>query len=224
MSHSSWARVRWMAAMQTFARQPTERELACLLSPRSRSWLLRTEETADRLVARPSGFLLVWGSCWLLVPLAVFTWWMVREALVAGLDLWDGLGILMAALAALVSGACLYAINRVEVSRGDFFLLDKRLRVLTLSRVGCSYQASEIVGFVEVHAWHAEAHSEGTSHTWLGELTVLVRGEEGQVVRQPVVTSQQIGGVSRLAQKLADFFSVGLCRVRLDRKTRRRLA
>jgi hypothetical protein len=177
----------------------------------------------ERFVVRPGG-LLVWMLFWLSVPLVVFVWYLVRKALSDGLDGWDALAIVMACLACstLLGFSCM--VHRAELAPGDFFVLDKVNRVLTLSRQGCEYQQSQILCFVEVQGWHTVVSPEGKDSSWLGEVTVLARTAQGIIVRQAVVTSLDVRGVHRCARDLAEFFRVKLRQLKLDRKTRRRLA
>jgi hypothetical protein len=211
--------------MQTFDAEPSREQLAVLLAPEEKAWLLRTEDTPERLVVRPSGFLFWWGLFWLLVPNTLFAWYVIRKAILQGLEWFDGLATFMAMLAAPVLLVVLRYLNHLEVSPGDFFVLDKVRRVLTLSRQGRQLTQGQIVSFIEVQRWQRMVDRvSGEVICWLGELTVMVRDEQGRTVRLPVVASQQTGAVSRVGKALADFFSVERRLLRLDWKTRRQWA
>jgi hypothetical protein len=211
--------------MQTFARVPSGPELALLLAPDSRCFRVRTEDVPDRFTARPSGgILLPWCIFWLAVPHLALGWHLWDKAHRWGLEPVDCLGILLACFEAPLLLCFFWWLNHREISKGEFFRLDKRDKTLTLSRLGYRFEDRQIVCFVEVRAWHSTTDSEGTGHLWLGELTVLTRGEQNAFNRYPVLTSLHIGAVSKISKKLADHFGVELRRLILDRKTRRRLA
>src|SRR5262249_47005722 len=136
---------------------------------------------------------------------------------------WDVLGIFMACLAWSLLLGLFWGLHHAELRPGDFFVLDKGNRVLTLPRQGCEYRHSQILGFVEVQGWHTVVMPQETLHQWLGEVTVLTRTDQGLIFRQAVVTSEDLRGVRRCARALAEFFGVNLRQLKLDRKTRRRL-
>jgi hypothetical protein len=209
--------------MQHFSTEPSESDLAGFLAAKNRSKGVRREDTSEWLVGRPAG-LLVAATFWVSVPFVALLVLLGRKAFVEGLDGLDGVGIVVFCLAWPTMVALFWGLDRVERAPGDFFVLDKLSRVLRLPRERCEYGQNQIIGFVEIQGWHTVVRPQETLHYWLAELTVLVRTGPSEIVRQPVVTSEHLRGVRRCAQDLARFFDVSLRLLKLDRRTRRRLA
>src|SRR5262249_3326414 len=101
-----------------------------------------------------------------------------------------------------------HLLNSHILSKGVYFVLDKAQRILTLPRVGRSLQQLSIVGFVEVHAWHTTKDTWGSESSWLAELSVLIREENGQISRFSVLINEASQPVSRIGNMLSDFFRV----------------
>src|SRR5262249_42405649 len=102
-------------------------------------------------------------------------------------------------------------------------VLDKVQRTLALPRSGVHLQHGQIQAFVEVHAWHTVRYDDGPSSEWLAELSVLVRAENGEIARDPVIGCQRTGTVRRLGESLAEFFGVERRELTLNWRARRRL-
>jgi hypothetical protein len=209
-------------AVQTFRAEPTDPELATLLDPGGRSFFPKVEDSPQRLVARPGAIPLWFVAVCLPAPVGVAAWHWTHKALRQGLQPPDAAGIALACLAVPGSVAVVWALNRHLRARGDYFILDRGQRTLALPRLHLSLRDRDIAGFVEVHAW-CGGESGGHEYTWACELTVLARGRDGRLARHPVLIADDTERVSRLAETLAGFFSVGRRVLKLDRKTRARL-
>jgi hypothetical protein len=187
---------------------PPPEEFTQLLNPEGKSILLRVEDSPQRLVVRPAGVPL-WGvvlsvTVVLGVLACVLTW----RAFGPGLDSLEIAGIFFAPCAAVGCVAFFHAFNSYIESKGTFFILDKQPRTLALPRTGLVLQEPCIVGFIEVHAWHTTGDRWGQESSWLGELTVLTRGEDGRLSRFSVVVNDYSEYVSRMGKLLADFYHV----------------
>src|SRR5262249_24280901 len=132
------------------------------------------EDTPKRLVAHPRGIPLWFVTVCVMIPVGVVTGYRANKAFQAGLDPFDVLGLAAGFHAAPTFIGLVWWMNGEQVKRGDFFVLDKFQRTLTLPRNGFNLQDGEIQGFVEVHAWHMVRDEEGPSSEWLAELSVLV--------------------------------------------------
>src|SRR5262249_26010475 len=156
----------------------------------------------QRLVVRPAGvplWLVVLSVAVVLGVMAcVFTW----RAFGPGLDPLEIAGIFFAPCAAVGCVAFFHAFNSYIESRGTFFILDKQPRTLTLPRSGLVLQEPCIVGFIEVHAWHTTGDRWGQESSWVGELTVLTRGEDGHLSRFSVVVTEGSDLVARMGKRL----------------------
>src|SRR5687768_17023593 len=135
----------------------SERELAVLLAPEESSWLVKVEETPERLVARPGRFSLVWSVISLVIPHIVLVWYFWEKAnQAAGLDDIHWYAIAMMCVEAPFMVGLLWWLNRANL-KGAFFLLDKTHKMLTLSRLGIELDAHQVSAFIEVHARHGAA-------------------------------------------------------------------
>jgi hypothetical protein len=210
--------------MQVFDTELSEAQSAMLVDPEGRSVSVQVEDTPERLVAHPRGFPLGFVIACVAIPVCIFTGYLANKALHAGLHPFDVLGLAAGCLAAATLIGLAWRMNREQVKKGDFFVLDKVQRTLALPRSGLQLQPDQIQGFVEVHAWHTVRDNEGSSSEWLAELTVLVRTASGEVDRYPVIACQRTGAVRRLGKALAEFFGVERRVLTLNRRTRRRLA
>jgi hypothetical protein len=112
--------------------------------------------------------------------------------------------------------------NRTITDRGDFVVLDRSKRTLTLPRLQLCIAGDRIQELIEVHAWHTRGDRSESSSEWLRELSVLVRSDSGGFVRYPVITSSG-GDVSRWAKYLAEFFGVDRRLLKLNWWARGRL-
>jgi hypothetical protein len=199
--------------MQALSTEPTDSELAVLLDPEGRSPSVRVTDTPGQLVAKPRGFPL-----WFVTFCGVSV--LICHTL---LDPQEVLGLVIGVPATVTLIGFFWWKNRQIVSKGTFFVLDKDHRILTLPRLGLEVQASEVLGFVEVHAWHTVWDKEGPACDWLAELSVLVSIAPGEVARYPAITCMRTGKIGRLAAVLADFFGVDRRVLKLNWQARRRL-
>ena len=209
--------------MQILHAEPTDAHLAQLIDPGGRSVSVWVEDTPERLVAHPRGIPLGLVTACVVIPVGLLTGYLANKAFQAGLRPFDVLGLAAGYLAAPTLIGLVWWLNREQVKRGDFFVLDKVQRTLALPRRGLRLQHSQIQGFVEVHAWHTVRYEEGPSSEWLAELSVLVRTGKSEIARYPVVACQRTGAVRRLGESLAEFFSVERRVLTLNRRTRKRL-
>jgi hypothetical protein len=209
--------------MQVFDAELTDARLAGLLDPTGRSISVRVDDAPERLVAHPRGSPLWFVAVCAVIPVGIFTGYLVNKAFQASLHPFDVLGLAAGYLAAPTLIGLVWWMNREQVKRGDFFVLDKVQRTLALPRRGLHLQDGQIQGFVEVHAWHTVRDEEGPSSEWLAELSVLVRAGNGEVARYPVIACQRTGAVRRLGESLAEFFGVERRVLTLNWRTRRRL-
>jgi hypothetical protein len=148
---------------------------------------------------------------------------MATRAFQAGLHPFDVFGLAAAYLAAPTLIVLVWWLNREQVKRVDFFVLDKVQRSLALPRSRVHLPHGQICGFVEVHAWHTVRDEEGRSSEWLAELSVLARTRNGAIARYPVIACQRTGAVRRLGESLARFFGVERRALTLNWRARRRL-
>jgi hypothetical protein len=209
--------------MQVLDAELTDAQLARLLDPEGRSVSVQVDDTPERLVAHPRGFPLWFVTVCVVIPVGIFTGYLVNKAFPQGLHPFDVLGLAAGYLAAPTVIGLVWLLNREQVKRGDFFVLDRVQRTLALPRSGLHLQRGQIQGFVEVHAWHTVRYDEGPSSEWLAELSVLVRAGDGKVARYSVIACQRTGVVRGLGKSLAEFFGVERRVLRLDWRTRRRL-
>jgi hypothetical protein len=209
--------------MQVFDAELTDARLALLVDPWGRSVSVQLEDTPERLVAHPRGIPLWFVTACVVIPVGILTGYLAHKALQAGLRPFDVLGLAAGYLAAPTLIGLVWWMNREQVKRGDFFVLDKVERTLALPRSGLHLQRGQIQGFVEVHAWHTVRYEEGPSSEWLAELSVLVRTGNGETARYPVIACQRTGDVRPLGESLAEFFGVERRVLTLNWKTRRRL-
>jgi hypothetical protein len=209
--------------MQVFDAEPTDARLARLVDPGGRSVSVQVEDTPERLVAHPRGFPLWFVTVCVMIPVSILTGYLATKAFPPGLHPFEVLGLAAGYLAAPTLIAMVWWMNREQVKRGDFFVLDKVQRSLALPRSGVHLLHGQIRGFVEVHAWHTVRDEEGSSSEWLAELSVLARTGNGEIVRYPVIACQRTGAVRRLGESLAQFFGVERRALTLNWRTRRRL-
>ena len=209
--------------MQDFDAELTDARLSRLVDPGGRSVSVRVEDTPERLVAHPRGFPLWFVTVCVMIPVAMLTGYLANKAFQAGLHPFDVLGLAAGYLAAPTLMAMAWWMNREQVKRGDFFVLDKIQRTLALPRSGVHLPHGQIRGFVEVHAWHTVRDEEGPSSEWLAELSVRVRAGNGDIARYPVIACQRTGAVRRLGESLAQFFGVERRVLTLNWRARRRL-
>jgi hypothetical protein len=209
--------------MQVSDAERTDARHAELLDPRGRSVFVQVDDTAERLVAYPRGFPVWFVAVCAVIAVGTFTGYLLTKAFQQALHPLEILGLACGYLAAPTLIGLIWWMNREQVKRGEFFILDKVQRTLALPRQGLHLQDGQIQGFVQVHAWHTERDAGETSSEWLAELSVLVRAGCGEVTRYPVITCLRTGAVSRLGESLAEFFGVQRRVVTLNWRTRRRL-
>jgi len=210
--------------MQVFDTEPTDAQLAVFMKPECGSINainVRTVEQPGRLIVQPRAVPLWFLMPWILLPLVVYIGYLVYRAGQQALRPLNFVGLVIGCLAAPLLIALCAWINRQVLSQGDFFVLDRDARILSLPRVGVQFQAGEIRGFVEVHGWY-RVHSRRASYEWLGELSVLVRTEGGALAHYPVLTCRNTRAVTRLATLLATFFGVEQRRLKVDWKAQKR--
>jgi hypothetical protein len=209
--------------MQTVDAELTDARLARLVNPVGRSVSVQVEDRPDRLVAHPHGFPLWFVTACVMIPVSIFTGYVVTKAFQAGLHPFDVLGLAAGYLAAPTLIGLVWWMNWEQLKRGDFFVLDKVQRSLALPRLRAHLPHGQIRGFVEVHAWHTVRDEEGSSSEWLAELSVLARTGNGEIARYPVIACQHTGSVRRLGESLARFFGVERRVLTLNWRARRRL-
>jgi hypothetical protein len=209
--------------MQTVDAELTDARLARLVDPRGHSVSVQVEDKGERLVAHPCGFPLWFATACVMIPVSIISGYMATKAFQAGLQPFDILGLAAGFLAAPMLIGLVWWMNQEQVKRGDFFVLDKVQRSLLLPRSSVPLSHSQIRGFVEVHAWHALRDKEGTSSTWLAELSVLARAGNGKIVRYPVIACQRTGAIRGLGESLAEFFGVERRTLTLNWRMRRHL-
>ena len=209
--------------MQIFDTDLPDSQLAQLVDPGGGSVSVQVEDTLERLVAHPRGIPLWFVTACVVIPVGLLTGYLANKAFQAGLPPFDVVGLAAGYLAAPTLIGLVWWMNREQVKRGAFFVLDKVQRTLALPRSGLRLQHGQIQGFVEVHAWHTIRYEEGPSSEWLAELSVLVRAGNGEIARCPVIACQRTGAVRRLGESLAEFFGVERRVLRLNWRTRRRL-
>jgi hypothetical protein len=210
--------------MPVFDIEPTDSELAKFLDPEGRSVSVRVEDTAERLIAQPRGFPLWFVMICLAIPLGGYAGIMVYEVVQRKLDPLHLVGVPLACGAVGFFFALFRWMNRGQVSKGDFFVLDKDLKILTLPRRGLQIRDDQIRCFVEVHANYVVWRDREEAREWLSELSVLVNTDHGEIARYPVITCMRIRLVTRIAITLADFFGVERRLLKVNEKTRKRLA
>lgn len=202
--------------------EPNELLPLVLLAPEGHSVSLQVIVDHDGIKALPIGY----GN-WLLwvtfVPVAI-------GFAVAAVYTWDDLtsdiggiaaGFVMAMVAGVFGGivygsACyiklldsqMLWLDSQMIAYGPFFHADKNGQWLSLPRSKVRLARSEILGFIEVRANYVVEDQETKSIFRLGELSVLVKGAGGQVVRYPVVTALRRGLVHKIGIQLAGLFQV----------------
>src|SRR5262245_40305456 len=188
--------------MHVFEAELIDARLARLVDPGGRSVSVQVEDTPERLVAHPRGFPLWFVMVCVVIPVGILSGYLVNKAFQQGLHPLEVLGLASGYLAAPTLIGLVWWMNREQVKRGDFFVLDKVQRTLTLPRNGLQLQNGQILGFVQVYAWHTKRDEEGPFSEWLAELSVLVSTERGEVARYPVVACLRTGAVHRLGESL----------------------
>src|SRR5207302_9392864 len=98
--------------------------------------------------------------------------------------------------------------DRQILAAGPFFEADAAGGWLSLPRLGLRFDRADVLGFVEVRAWHTVRYDDGSSSERLGEVSVLVRGPGGEVHRHPVATALRVDVVGRVGRRLAELFQV----------------
>jgi hypothetical protein len=181
-----------------------------LLDPESGSMFLRVDDSLERLVVTPRGVPMWFAATCISIPVIVLTAYLGRQALHSGLRPFDIAGLAMAWLVLPTFLAVVWWYNRSEAKRRAFFVLDKLRRTITLPRRSLQIEASQVVEFIEVHAWHVVASSEGSSRERLTELSVVVRADSGKITPYPLVTSLHGRAVHKIGGTLAGFFLVEL--------------
>jgi hypothetical protein len=213
--------------MQTFKTEPSAAELASILDPQGRALALRIKDTSDKLTVRPSLGCALWVVICIVFPLGGGVgYFSLVEAFRKGLahtDVWVIVGAF--AFPFVITLLLFWRPYRDIRSRGDYFVLDKTQRTLVLPRIGLTVPAEQIHAFFELQAWTWSHLLIDRRHrwNWTGELSVLVRNANQEIVRYPVVVSDQVRKVSRLGDRLAEFFQVQHRVLKLDRKTREQL-
>src|SRR5262249_39747337 len=151
--------------------------------PDGTSISLKIEDSTQKLLVRPTGIPISWLLLSAAGVLGFLVWFFIQKAFNRGLDPLDILSLVVALGAVPGVIGFFHLLNSHILSKGVYFVLDKAQRILTLPRVGRSLQQLSIVGFVEVHAWHTTKDTWGSESSWLAELSVLIREENGQISR-----------------------------------------
>jgi hypothetical protein len=202
-------------AIQLFKCDPSDRDLARFVDPAGRgSFGVRVEETVDSLTAYPAPVpaWFVFLSCAL--PAAAASCYCAIKGARSGLESIE-VGLLVLTWMAVPFMSLLFvAICNHELTKGQYFALNKTRNELRLPRSGLVLSGDRIMGFVEFRGWCVENGSEGTHATRAGEVTVLLRTEFGQVARHSVVINDNRKRVSKIGETLAEFFRVDRRQVR----------
>ena len=209
--------------MQSFNSEPTELQLAALLEPEGYSLYLDIEDTPEKLIAHPLGMPTWIYSICILGPCVFGIAAVLVEFGRHGFDFLLLLLLVACLLTPLVLFPFCTMVNRKYIERGDFFILDKVEKTLSLPRSGTVIPHDQVCRFVEVHAWYIVDDSEGRQFNWLSELSVIVRTYDAKLCRYPVVSCLYRRRVRELGETLSQFFKVELQVMKLDMKSRRRL-
>ena len=126
--------------MQVLDTELPDSQLALLLDPEGRSVSVQVDDTPERLVAHPRGFPLWFVTVCVVIPVGIFTGYLVNKAFQQGLHPFDVLGLAAGYLAAPTVIGLVWLMNQEQVKRGDFFVLDKVQHTLALPRSGVQLQ------------------------------------------------------------------------------------
>jgi hypothetical protein len=190
---------------------PSDNAIAAeLLNPKGRSMFIRVADSPERLVVTPRGIPIWFAAICLCIPLALLMADLGRKAFQSALTPFDFVGLTVALLAVTTFLLVIWWYNRAEAKRGEFFVLDKLRRTITLPRNGQQIEESQIQEFTEVHAWHVHANCNGSSRERLCELSVVIRTESPETATLPLVTSLHARAVHKIGRKLAAFYAVEL--------------
>jgi hypothetical protein len=207
--------------MQTFDTEPTELQLAALLEPEGYSLYLDIEDTTEKLIAHPLGMPTWVYSICILGPCVIGIATVINEFGRHGINFLFLLFLVAGLITPLFLFPLCSMVNRKYTERGDFFILDKLEKSLSLPRNGTVIPHDRVCRFVELHAWHIVDDSEGRQCNWLSELSVIVRTDDTKLCRYPVVSCLYRRRVHELGETLSQFFKVELQVMKLDIKTRR---
>lgn len=204
-------------------RPSNDAQVAELLNAEGRSISLRIEDGPERLIVRPRGYPLWFVVLCAALPVGIGAAYVTYQAMRHALDPLEVLAVVSGCLAAVFMIAFFLSANRRMAAMGPFCILDKGGRTLHLPRAGLRLCAGDIAGFLEVRAWHTGKARLERVETWLGELSVLVRGERGEIARFSVACCMNTRLLHRLAKDLAEFFGVPVGRHTGERKVLARL-
>lgn len=210
--------------MQLLDTELSESQLAQLVDPEGSSLSVWIEDTPDRLVAHPRGIPLWFVTVCVVIPGVLLIGALVYAVIHEGFHPFSLiLGIAMSIPAAAFVIGLVWLINRERARKGDFFILDKIERTLTLPRSNVQLPYLQIQRFVEVHSWYKEGKGSEATITWLAELSVLVPAEEGKFARYSVIVCEYSKHVHRIGDLLSEFFGVERQVLKWNWRTRRRL-
>jgi hypothetical protein len=188
----------------------------CLLAPAGRSISVRLDEGPDDITGLPTGY--EWWTIWIpsgpvvlgLVVAAVYGWDRLPGLFGGPVGALCVVAVTSGAVAAIILGGMVFVnwLNARIAAHGPFFYADVSGRWLRLPRSGVRIDGANITCFLEVRAWHTVKDNEGSNSEWIGELSVLVRGEGGETVRYPVVTAMRADVVGRVGRRLAELYRV----------------
>jgi hypothetical protein len=223
---------------------PTDPHDSGFLEPEGRSVSVRLVETGECIVARPLGYPLRFVYAFL-VSVFILIDAVSVILLPVGQRLFINVGLVLTELVFLgVFGL----FNHYMVSRGTFFVLDKKQRTLTLPRVGRKLPSEQIRGLFEIHGWapslmpfippSAPANKEvgvsspvkadssdwkADSRDWIAELIVLVNGTAETWELLSVICCARTDKVGQVGELLSDFFGVERRIIKLNWRTRQQL-
>lgn len=200
--------------MDIFDRSPSNAQLQTLVDPEGAPPCLTLTDDGTTLSARPRPWPM--AVYWAGVSLPVVGW------CVALVWKWDDLlgsqdGHRRVHAAVMTGGMLVVAVggwfgfqmlNRQGIRADRFFVIDRAGCTLTLPRVGVTLRRGDVTEVVEVHCWHRVRDAEGSSATFLREVSVLARGPGGQLSRYAVVVAGHSKPVGQVAVALSSTFAV----------------
>jgi hypothetical protein len=201
--------------MQRFDHDPASNELTAFVHRGGLATWLRVVETPWQVRVDP-GTIPIRLLVVVLSPLMVLGAWIWRGEFARGLD--DPLkivGFVISCLAFPATFVLVVFLNRHLQSFGPFCVVDRVASRLDLPRLGISLSSPEIVRFVEFRGWFGVG-PEGPHDLAVErvrELSVIVKTRESSFSRYQVVIGYG-WPVSRIGQRLAEFFGVELTLVK----------
>jgi hypothetical protein len=210
--------------MRTYDQEPTDAELAEFLDPKGRALGLRIVDSTDELIVEPRGVSLWLAAVSLLIPVIGSAGYVMHRKWHGTFEPSDSLPLVLCVITFPLFLGGTHLLNQFICAKGRFCVLDKKKRILSLSRSGEEIRAEQIDCIVEVHGWHTVREKwHGSDSTWMGELSVLVHGNDGKLVHHAVLECASYS-VAKVGKMLSDFFQVRHRVLKLNWKTRRRLS